>query len=44
MCDYSLENVLSRPAAVADTLVTTTTFHNTITRGSQPAPESASAA
>jgi hypothetical protein len=32
MCDYSLENVLSRPAAVADRLVTTT-FANTITRG-----------
>jgi hypothetical protein len=32
MCDYSLEHVASRPAAVADTLVTTT-FHNTITRG-----------
>ena len=32
MCDYSLENVLSRPAAVADRLVTTT-FPNTITRG-----------
>ena len=32
MCDYSLEHVLSRPAVVADELVTTT-FHNTITRG-----------
>ena len=32
MCDYSLENVLSRPAAVADRLVTAT-FPNTITRG-----------
>ena len=32
MCDYSLENVASRPAAVADRLVTTT-FPNTITRG-----------
>jgi hypothetical protein len=32
MCDYSLENVLSRPATVADRLVTTT-FSNTITRG-----------
>jgi hypothetical protein len=32
MCDYSLENVLSRPAEVADQLVTTT-FSNTITRG-----------
>ena len=32
MCDYSLENVLSRPAEVADALVTTT-FANTITRG-----------
>ena len=32
MCDYSLENVASRKAAVADDLVTTT-FANTITRG-----------
>ena len=32
MCDYSLEHVASRPAAVADRLVTTT-FANTITRG-----------
>jgi hypothetical protein len=32
MCDYSLENVASRPAAVADRLVTTA-FANTITRG-----------
>ena len=32
MCDYSLEHVMSRPAAVADALVTTT-FPNTITRG-----------
>ena len=32
MCDYSLEYVASRPAAVADRLVTTT-FSNTITRG-----------
>lgn len=32
MCDYSLENVHSRPAALADRLVTTT-FANTITRG-----------
>jgi hypothetical protein len=32
MCDYSLENVNSRPARVADRLVTTT-FTNTITRG-----------
>ena len=32
MCDYSLESVASRPAAVADRLVTTT-FSNTITRG-----------
>jgi hypothetical protein len=32
MCDYSLENVLSRPAAVADTLVVTS-FPHTITRG-----------
>jgi hypothetical protein len=32
MCDYSLEHVASRAAAVADRLVTTT-FPNTITRG-----------
>ena len=32
MCDYSLEHVASRPAMVADRLVTVT-FHNTITRG-----------
>ena len=32
MCDYSLENVASRPAAVADRLIATN-FHNTITRG-----------
>ena len=32
MCDYSLEHVASRPAVVADRLVTVT-FHNTITRG-----------
>ena len=32
MCDYSLEHVASRPAAVADRLVTTS-FPNTITRG-----------
>lgn len=32
MCDYSLENVASRKAAVADDLVSTT-FPNTITRG-----------
>jgi hypothetical protein len=32
MCDYSLENVASRPAAVADRLISTN-FHNTITRG-----------
>ena len=32
MCDYSLEFVASRSAAVADRLVTTT-FANTITRG-----------
>jgi hypothetical protein len=32
MCDYSLEHVASRQAAVADRLVTTT-FSNTITRG-----------
>jgi len=32
MCDYSLEYVASRQAAVADRLVTTT-FANTITRG-----------
>jgi hypothetical protein len=32
MCDYSLENVASRPAAVADRLISTN-FQNTITRG-----------
>lgn len=32
MCDYSLANVASRPAVVADHLVTTS-FGNTITRG-----------
>jgi hypothetical protein len=32
MCDYSLEHVASRPAAVADRLVVTT-FPNTVTRG-----------
>ncbi len=32
MCDYSLEHVASRPAAVADRLVTTS-FPNSITRG-----------
>ena len=32
MCDYSLENVASRPAAAADRLVTTS-FPTTITRG-----------
>ncbi len=32
MCDYSLEHVASRPAVVADRLVTTN-FANTITRG-----------
>jgi hypothetical protein len=32
MCDYSLENVASRPAAVADRLMTTN-FANSITRG-----------
>jgi hypothetical protein len=32
MCDYSLEQVASRPAAVADRLVSTS-FSNTITRG-----------
>jgi hypothetical protein len=32
MCDYSLEHVASRPAAVADRLVSTA-FANTITRG-----------
>jgi hypothetical protein len=32
MCDYSLENVASRPAAVADRLIVTS-FKNTITRG-----------
>jgi hypothetical protein len=32
MCDYSLEHVASRAAAVADRLITTS-FANTITRG-----------
>jgi hypothetical protein len=32
MCDYSLENVASRPAAVADRLIVTS-FKNAITRG-----------
>jgi hypothetical protein len=32
MCDYSLEHVASRPAAVADRLIVTT-FARTITRG-----------
>lgn len=32
MCDYSLESVASRPAAVADRLIVTS-FKNTITRG-----------
>jgi hypothetical protein len=32
MCDYSLEHVASRPATVADRLITTT-FATTITRG-----------
>jgi hypothetical protein len=32
MCDYSLENVMSRPAKVGDKLVTTA-FTNSITRG-----------
>ncbi len=32
MCDYSLENVMSRPAKVGDKLVTTT-FTRSITRG-----------
>ncbi len=32
MCDYSLEHVASREAAVADRLVSTS-FSNTITRG-----------
>ena len=32
MCDYSLEYVASRPATVADRLISTT-FSNTITRG-----------
>ena len=32
MCDYSLENVASRPATVADRLVSTT-FTGTFTRG-----------
>jgi hypothetical protein len=32
MCDYSLENVMSRPAAVGDKLITSV-FSNSITRG-----------
>jgi hypothetical protein len=32
MCDYSLEHLASRPATVADRLVTTS-FANTLTRG-----------
>jgi len=32
MCDYSLENIASRPARVGDKLVTTT-FANSFTRG-----------
>jgi hypothetical protein len=32
MCDYSLENVMNRPAKVGDKLITTT-FTNSITRG-----------
>jgi len=32
MCDYSLEHVAARPAAVADRLVLTT-FPHTVTRG-----------
>jgi len=32
MCDYSLEHVASRPAVVADRLITTS-FPNSITRG-----------
>jgi hypothetical protein len=32
MCDYSLENVASRPAAIADRLISTN-FSNTVTRG-----------
>jgi hypothetical protein len=32
MCDYSLENVMNRPAVVGDKLVTTS-FANAITRG-----------
>ena len=32
MCDYSLEHVASRPAVVADRLITTS-FNNTISRG-----------
>ena len=32
MCDYSLEHVTSRPAAVADRLIVTP-FHHTISRG-----------
>jgi len=32
MCDYSLENVVSRKAAVSDRLISTN-FHGTVTRG-----------
>jgi hypothetical protein len=32
MCDYSLENVMNRPAAIGDKLITTA-FSNSITRG-----------
>ncbi len=32
MCDYSLENVITRPAQVGDKLVTTS-FSNSVTRG-----------
>ena len=35
MCDYSLHNVVSRPAEVGDKLVTTR-FSNSITRGFSP--------
>jgi hypothetical protein len=38
MCDYSLYNVVSRPAKVGDKLVTTE-FWNTATRGFSPAGE-----
>jgi hypothetical protein len=39
MCDYSLENVTNRPAAVGDKLITTA-FFNSITRGFAAVEES----